>query len=86
MCLRFIKLPHVDDGGGAVGRQLEGVDEGGVAVAVHAHGALPVNADKQRPEGVVQQGRNAARLKVDRRHILPQLRIAAHRPTGEPGI
>ncbi len=78
--LGLVELPEADDRGGPFGREVERVDECGVAVVVHAHGATLVHAHQQRPERVVQQRSHAAALKVHRRHVLPQPRVAAHRP------
>lgn len=79
-CLGLVELPATHDGGGPVVGEVEGVDKGGVAVVVDAHGAALIHADKQRPERVVQQRNRAAALKIHRRHMLPQPCIAAHRP------
>lgn len=79
-CLGLVELPATHDGGGPVVGEVEGVDKGGVAVVVDAHGAALVHADKQRPERVVQQRNRTAALKIHRCHMLPQPCIAAHRP------
>ena len=59
MHLGLVELPAVDDSGGAVRGEVEGVDKCGVAVVVDAHGAALVDAHQQRPERVVQQRRNS---------------------------
>lgn len=81
MHLKLVELPHVDDAHGPfVIRQVEGVDKGAVAVAVHLDGAPPIHPDQDGAEGVMQQGGHAARLEVYRGHLLLQLCVPAHRP------
>ena len=65
MHLGLVELPAVDDSGGPVRGQVEGVDKCGVTVVVDAHGAALIDAHQQRPERVVQQRRNSLNNAMD---------------------
>ena len=79
--LQLVQLPHVDHAHGPfVIRQVEGVDKCAVAVTVHFDGAPPIHPNQDGAERVVHQRGHAARAKINRRHLLLQLRAPAHSP------